>query len=40
MERLTWLLLWFSAVVFALIGVYFLALPEEAAASISGGTAF
>jgi len=34
MDRIPWLLLWFSTIVFALIGVYFLALPERAAASI------
>ena len=34
MERWILLLLWFSAIVFALIGVYFLAAPERAAASL------
>ena len=34
MERLPFPLLWFSALVFGLIGLYFLAWPERAAASI------
>lgn len=34
MDTLTLTLLWFSAVTYALIGLYFLAVPEKAAASI------
>lgn len=34
MQNLPAVLLWFSAIVFALIGIFFLALPERAASSI------